>query len=258
MLYERHNPVGQQDYLSQQHLARYIFACKYISPGMKVLDIACGAGYGSSMMRDIGCEVTGGDYDEDILIEAKNNWPSVEFIRADAMDLPFENGCFDAVVSFETIEHVNDGELFLAEMKRVLKPEGIFICSTPNIRYTSHPSYHVREYTPDEYFDLLKNNFSRVDMAGQYYTLTDRLHDLVKWSALPQIAWFIRVIGLKPILKSVINKFRLQTNIAVKTEIVADQQKKQPMVRNREYDVVPIEPGGYRLLRIMVAVTTNQ
>jgi len=258
MLDERLNPVGLRDYLSQQHWARYEFACRHLKAGMRVLDIACGAGYGAAMMRDAGCEVTGGDYDGDILEEAKVNWPGIRFIKADAMALPFEDAYFDAVVSFETIEHVVDGDRFLAEMKRVLKPGGIFICSTPNIRYTSHPPYHVKEYTPAEYFSLMKNHFPQVELAGQYFRFTDRVRDLMKWKVVPKVAALVRMVGLKLLLKAILNKVTRPANSSVSPSQAVPVHQNQVFRRNQKYDVVPLKQDAYGLLRIMVTKAIKQ
>ena len=126
-------PAGRRDYVSIQHIKRYRFAVSMIRPQTKVLDIASGSGYGTAMLKRHGCEVIGADYDETALFEARRLWPTNKFIIANALSLPFNDNSFDAVVSFETIEHVHDGKQFLSEMHRVLKPKGTFICSTPNI-----------------------------------------------------------------------------------------------------------------------------
>ena len=118
---DRLDPSCGRDYLSMQHLERYRFARELLKPGQKVLDIACGTGYGTDILLKHGCEVIGADIDDGILEEAKKKWNHSDFRAADVLNLPFEKGAFDAVVSFETIEHVTDGKRFLSEMKKVLK-----------------------------------------------------------------------------------------------------------------------------------------
>lgn len=258
MLDERLDPVGRRDYLSQQHLARYEFARRHLSEGMSVLDIACGAGYGSAMMQGLGCEVTGGDYDEDVLKEAEKSWPGVRFVKMDAFALPFPDERFDAVVSFETIEHVVDGERFLAEMKRVLKPGGVFICSTPNIRYTSHPPYHLKEYSPEEYYELLTRHFPAAERAGQYFGAIDRLRDLLKWGLLPVLIRLLEITGLKPLLKTWLARSKTLLRPPAPANPSAPGSRAPMPVRNGRYDVVPVSPGAYRFLRIMVTVAVKQ
>ena len=136
---EHHNPVAKTDYLSIQHLERYSFARSRLSAGMRVLDIATGSGYGAEMLLKFGCRVVGVDYDEVALATSRNEYAHKDLVRGDALTLPFKDGSFDAVVSFETIEHVVAGDKFLDEMSRVLRCGGLFISSTPNIKYTVHP-----------------------------------------------------------------------------------------------------------------------
>lgn len=178
---DRHDPTVRRDYLSIQHLERYIFATKKLRAGMLVLDVACGTGYGAKMLRDHGCRVVGGDLDKGELALASRDAPDIDFVCLDVLNLPFENDRFDAVVSFETIEHVVEGQRFLDEMHRVLKPGGLFICSTPNIAYTAHPWYHVKEYEPEEFFLLVLNKFGKTEKFGQYFRRLDRLADRVAW-----------------------------------------------------------------------------
>ena len=153
-----YNPLGKKNYLSHQHFERYRFACSILQPGKIVLDIGCGTGYGTIMLFQHGCKVIGADLDEKIINVARNKWNYDAFVKANVLELPFPSASFDAVVSFETIEHVRKGELFNAEILRVLRPGGIFICSTPNVLYTSHPKYHLKEYRADELIRITKTN----------------------------------------------------------------------------------------------------
>ena len=110
---DRHNPLGKWDYLSIQHLERYKFAIKLLKPGWLVLDIACGTGYGTAMLIDHGCHVIGTDLDSELIVHTVAKYNHKGFIIANAPDLPFADKSFDAVVSFETIEHVVDGYHFI-------------------------------------------------------------------------------------------------------------------------------------------------
>lgn len=202
---EHHSPIGKKDYISQQHIARYYFAKKELVPKQKVLDIACGSGYGTKILLEHGCEVIGADYNKE-LIDYLRQKSSDVFIYANALDLPFNDNIFDAVVSFETIEHVNDGNLFLKEMKRVLKPGGLFICSTPNICYTVHPPYHVKEYYPEEFYQLLSKYFTDIERYTQYFRLSQRIIDLINWRIRPKVVKSIESLGMKNLLKHLINQ----------------------------------------------------
>jgi ubiquinone/menaquinone biosynthesis C-methylase UbiE len=163
---EHYDPFGKMGYLSIQHIERYWLALSCFSTGQRVLDIASGIGYGTAMLAEHGCEAIGADYDPELVSAARRMWGHEDFVEADALDLPFEDESFDAVVSFETIEHVNDDARFLSEMRRVLKPGGIFICSTPNVAYTAHPPFHAREYSPEEFYGVVEQSFPRWSATG--------------------------------------------------------------------------------------------
>ncbi|NLF39601.1 class I SAM-dependent methyltransferase [bacterium] len=181
MVDEYHDPVGKSDCLSLTHLERYRFACENLKPGERVLDIACGPGYGSAMLLAHGCNVTGADYDGELVAAAQRAVPHGRFVAANALALPFDDGSFDAVVSFETIEHVRNGAAFLGEMHRVLRPGGLLLCSTPNIRHTSHPPYHIKEYRVDEFFELVCRAFGNVETHAQYFRVRDCARDRARF-----------------------------------------------------------------------------
>lgn len=198
---EDHNPVGKSDYLSVQHIERYRFALTRLKSGQRVLDVASGTGYGTVILLKHGCETTGADYNEQVLSSAGALWKYKVFTRANVLNLPFKNNSFDAVVSFETIEHVLDGNHFLSEIDRVLKPGGNFLCSTPNIRYTAHPPYHVKEYKPDEFYKLIERRFPGVEQYGQYFKPSDRVKDLLKRHVYVYITALLEKTGIKKIRK---------------------------------------------------------
>jgi len=207
-LAEHFDPIGIDSYLAVQHIDRYRFAQKFIRPNDSVLDIACGSGYGTMMLLRAGGEVVGCDYDETLIGELRDRWKCDKFRYANALSLPFRDEYFDVVVSFETIEHLTDSQSFISEIRRVLKPGGIFICSTPNICYTAHPELHVKEYQPKEFFQLMKNNFSQVEKFGQYFRPSDRINDLYHWHYKSQLQHF-SVVKSSTIffLKQILNLF---------------------------------------------------
>ena len=195
------NPAVKVGYLSVQHVERYRFAEARLDGSIRALDIASGPGYGTRMLGTKGRVVVGVDYDFRALGEAKRSLRSGAFVNADALELPFADASFDAVVSFETIEHVEDGSAFLSEMLRVLRPGGTFICSTPNRSYTSHPVYHVREYEPSEFFSLVEEHFSRVERFGQYMRRADRLCDIYTWKIRNPMVMLLDRLGIKDHVK---------------------------------------------------------
>ncbi|HVR46039.1 MAG TPA: class I SAM-dependent methyltransferase [Candidatus Binatia bacterium] len=147
--------------------------------GCRVLDGACGTGYGTSLLRRAGADyVEGVDLSEESINEAESLYrdPGIRFRRGDLLSLEVPDASFDVIVSFESIEHVNDDAQYAREMRRALKPGGVFLCSTPNRTVTNpgteisarpYNPYHVREYTGAELRQKLALSFGNVTMLGQ-------------------------------------------------------------------------------------------
>jgi 2-polyprenyl-3-methyl-5-hydroxy-6-metoxy-1,4-benzoquinol methylase len=157
-----------------EHWHRYHFAAKLVS-GKRVLDVACGAGYGSALLAQHGAEVVGADIAAEAIAHARARYadvPRLEFIAADCAALPFPDSSFDAVVSFETIEHIRNQEAFLDEVRRVLRADGLFVLSSPNkLEYSDRRGFsnefHIRELYRDELSALLAPRFPHARWFGQ-------------------------------------------------------------------------------------------
>ena len=162
-----------------EHIARYAFAGNIVK-GMAVGDIACGSGYGCKMLLEHGAaSVVGVDLSDAAIEMAKEKCTGLNanFWRCNAESLsPIESASLDAVVSFETIEHVQSPKLFLSEVHRILRPNGLFIVSTPDRRLSSpfyfvrkKPTnkYHVHEYSMSEFSQIIKQRFVIEEMRGQ-------------------------------------------------------------------------------------------
>lgn len=158
----------------RDHLARYAFAADF-AKDRYVLDMACGSGYGSALLSDKGARmVVGGDMSIEAIEVAKKLYgrPKVEFILLDATNLPFNSNSFDVIASMETIEHLEQYRDYLIECKRILKPGGVFICSTPNRGHGIHglKSFgpdHIHEFYIDELEGLLSQYFNEVELYIQ-------------------------------------------------------------------------------------------
>jgi SAM-dependent methyltransferase len=165
-------------WVRHEHLARYEFAAGYVA-GKVVVDCACGDGTGSAQYAKAGAavvhafDISAADVER---AAQRHGTDALRFLPADAGALPFPSTTADLYISLETIEHLNDDRAFLNEVVRVLKPDGLFICSTPNRNITnpghsiSEPPwnpFHVREYDGKEFLTLLSQTFDRVSCFGQ-------------------------------------------------------------------------------------------
>lgn len=155
-------------YIVAEHYQRYN-AVLDIVKGKKVLDAACGAGYGTALMATAAESVVGIDISAETIAYAKKRYAeqkNASYVEASIAELPFEAHSFDVIVSYETIEHVTE-ELqngFLTEIKRCLKEDGILIMSSPDKRtYTDLPGhineFHIKEFYVDEFESFLKREF---------------------------------------------------------------------------------------------------
>jgi len=165
-------------WLRHQHLARYHWAAEFVRDGY-VADAACGSGFGARILADrAGNRVDGYDLAPEAIAEANEFFqsPAVNFHVANALALPIASHTYDAYTSFETIEHVEHPREYLREVRRVLKPDGVFLCSTPNrdvtnpgLTITDRPfnPFHFREYTPSEFVAELRAFFPQVELWGQ-------------------------------------------------------------------------------------------
>lgn len=159
-----------------EHWHRYHFAVPLVA-GKVVLDVACGAGYGSALLARQARSVHGVDISAQALAHATATYAgaagNLQFVAADCGSLPFGDGSFDVVVSFETIEHIAGQERFLDEIARVLRPAGVLVLSSPNrpeysgVHGTANP-FHVRELDRDELAALLAPRFPHAAWLGQH------------------------------------------------------------------------------------------
>ena len=160
-----------------RHLAAYHFA-RSLAEGRRVLDLGCGAGYGTAIMAQSAKEVIALDVALSALAEGKRTWKisDTPFMVGDGVWLPLRDGAVDLVVSFQVIEHIRDETCYLKEIGRVLAPGGIFIVSTPNKALRLLPfqppfnPYHVREYDYRSLRNALRSQFSQVDVRGLHAT----------------------------------------------------------------------------------------
>jgi SAM-dependent methyltransferase len=166
---------SEADYiLYLRHLFAYETAAARLRPAEVVLDIGCGAGYGTGILSRHARQVTGVDVSADAVAAARAAYGSdtCAFAVYDGARLPFGDGQFDAATSFQTIEHVQDDGRFVGEAARVLKPGALFVLTTPNratrLREGQPPwnRFHVREYSASQLASLLSKSFAAVEVMG--------------------------------------------------------------------------------------------
>jgi ubiquinone/menaquinone biosynthesis C-methylase UbiE len=167
---ERMMPKLSSDDTFWEHIERYRFAARY-AKGRDVLDIACGEGYGSAaLMRAGASSVIGVDVSEAACAHARARH-GVDARVGDAEAIPLGSGAVDAVVSFETIEHVGHPDLFLQECARVLRPGGLLVISTPNKEVyreqTPNNPFHCSEMSYEQYRCLVSRFFRIGRVFGQ-------------------------------------------------------------------------------------------
>lgn len=165
------------------HLKRYAFALPYVT-GKEVLDAASGVGYGTAYLAEASARIVGVDVDAETVSYARRRYgaPNAEFHQMDVTKLEFPDASFDAVVSFETLEHVTDAPAAVREARRVLRDGGIYVVSTPRVdRTTSNPDnpFHATEYSPDDFAALLEESFADVQLFGQR-RVESRRHRLLR------------------------------------------------------------------------------
>jgi len=151
------------DGIRADHRVRYEFALQFIQQSAKILDVACGVGYGSYIIANQSkCKsIMAVDNSEDAITYARKYYssPRIEYRLGDCLTIYLELECFDIVVCFETIEHIKNDIHLLMKFHGALKPQGMLLCSTPNqekipFSYNTHP-FHIKHYTNEEFKKLL-------------------------------------------------------------------------------------------------------
>ena len=164
------------DEIVYEHVNRYKAITTYITD-KTVLDAACGVGYGTDLLAETASKVYGVDINEDAINYASEKYKNnnkIEFIKSSVEKLPFEKEYFDTVISFETIEHLDEDtqKIFISEIKRVLKIDGCLVMSTPDKQLYSEANnykneYHLKEFYHNEFYNFLRSSFTYVNFYYQ-------------------------------------------------------------------------------------------
>jgi SAM-dependent methyltransferase len=171
---ERFSPHFKGD-IALDHMARYALAATMIQSTHEVLDVASGEGYGTALLAAVANRVTGMDRSAEAVEHASAKYvrPNLRYLRGNAEQmLDLRDEFFDVVVSFETIEHLQYPNTFLNEVKRVLKPTGFLIISTPDEevfnegRAAPNP-FHLHEFSRYDFDVTLTDRWKYTRLLGQ-------------------------------------------------------------------------------------------
>jgi SAM-dependent methyltransferase len=178
--------VAEENYWFRRHEVVYEWARPLVEE-QRVLEVGCGEGYGTALLAETARQVLGVDYDALTVAHARAAYPAASFVRGNLAHLPIASGSIDVLVTLQVIEHVWNHPEFLGECRRVLRPEGRMLVSTPN-RLTFSPGldapvnpFHTKEFSAAELEELLTRCGFVVEAvsglhAGERLTALDAAH----------------------------------------------------------------------------------
>lgn len=199
MIYDRERPSFEDsnNVTVQRCFFAYEFAEPYIT-GKNVADVGCANGYGTVHLANFTNQITGLDYSQETInqnIKTYADKPNMKFIQCKVPPIALENESVDVVTAFQFIEHIQDQLGFIQDVKRVLKPGGIFICTTPNAKMTiARNPFHVHEYT----FDEMKGHMNKV-FGESYKIMGLNGNDIVNKYYDENSKWAKRILRLDPL-----------------------------------------------------------
>jgi len=180
--------VPEENYWYQRHLVVYEWIAQRVH-GRKVVDLACGEGYGSAVLARTAASVIGVDANPEAFEHARAKYTEVTFERN---MIELWQGDVDCVVFLQTIEHIQDPDGMLEHIKALIAPGGVAYVSTPNVltlapkgQTRSGNPWHVREYQPGEYRELCERHFANVDLLGLFHARKLRAHQV----AIERFGW---------------------------------------------------------------------
>ena len=236
---ERVSLEKSDNFVFQRSLLAYHRASKIVEGD--ILEVGTGMGYGVEMIAPKATRYISVDKQ---LPSELHQFDNVEYYDMEVPPIGFENSSFDAVVSFQVIEHIEKDIDFVREVSRVLRAGGKFVVSTPNapMSLTRNP-WHVREYNADELRNLLECNFSKVEAYGvvgnekvmEYYEKNRKsVRKITRFDFLDLQHRLPRVLLQIPydILNRLNRRFLHRKNTSLTESITMD-----------DYSIVPYESG---------------
>lgn len=255
------NKEAKKNIIYDEHLVRYELAKEIIAArgGVeKILEAACGSGYGSKILAETGAQkVVAIDISPETIQSAKELYsaPNIKYVLGDVKNIKEENNSFDFITSFETIEHVDDPGLFLKELKRVLKDDGLAIISTPNSEVFGEKNpFHLKEFSRSEFMELIGkyfryfkiieqgNGLASFIKGGAGETKMNKLCDLNNFKPL----YFIAVCSQSSFSEQILKKNIISINFSALQNIYNNPGLK---IINKIYTLLVKIPGVKKLLR---------
>ena len=173
--------VPEENYWFRRHLAVYEWIAER-TWGRRVVDLACGEGYGTAVLARTAASVVGVDANPEAFEHARLRYPEVTFERN---MIELWHGDVDCVVFLQTIEHVQDPDAMLEHVRDLIGPDGVAYITTPNVltlapkgAERSGNPWHVCEYRPEEFRALCEAHFGTVGLLGLFHARRLRAHEL--------------------------------------------------------------------------------
>ena len=200
-----------------RHLFAYNYAKLYVKKNYNIIDIGCGTGYGLHELANFSREAVGIDVDSESILYAAEHFMNTKlhYECFDGIKIPYEKNYFDLAVSFQVIEHVENAEISIEEIHRVLKDNGQLILTTPNKTNRLEPGqkpwnkYHKREFYPAELKDLLLTKFSKVKMYGITGNTAINTIEMQRIASIQRLA-HLHILKLKNYMPDTLNNFILK------------------------------------------------
>jgi SAM-dependent methyltransferase len=176
--------VPEENYWFRRHLAVYEWIANRIG-GRRVVDLACGEGYGSAVLARTAASVVGVDANPEAFEHARLKYTREPVVTFERTMIELWDGDVDCVVFLQTIEHVPDADAVLARIRELIGPGGVAYVSTPNVltlagegQARSGNPWHVREYRHEEFRALCERHFGSVEVLGLFHARKLRWHQL--------------------------------------------------------------------------------